>query len=112
MDNLYVCGDFFICQGLSLEEGRPQSCVSKHSEGHYFACRLQFYETGLVDKKLWPFGEDLRRRFEQTKVRAHDVVTLQSHPQLFSDMAPASQAALACCQDGTNMCMPYLSMHA
>lgn len=29
---------------------------------------MQFYETGLVDKKLWPFGEDLRKRFEQTRV--------------------------------------------
>ncbi|EIE27459.1 PEPCase 1 [Coccomyxa subellipsoidea C-169] len=27
----------------------------------------QFYETGLVDKKLWPFGEDLRKRFDQTR---------------------------------------------
>lgn len=31
-------------------------------------CCVQFYETGLVDKKLWPFGEDLRKRFEQTRV--------------------------------------------
>ncbi|KAK9814631.1 hypothetical protein WJX72_009042 [[Myrmecia] bisecta] len=27
----------------------------------------QFYEIGLVDKQLWPFGEDLRRRFDATK---------------------------------------------
>jgi hypothetical protein len=31
-------------------------------------CSAQFYETGLVDKKLWPFGEDLRKRFEQCRV--------------------------------------------
>ena len=29
---------------------------------------LQFYETGLVDPKLWPFGDDLRERFELTRV--------------------------------------------
>ena len=27
----------------------------------------QFYEKELVDKKLWPMGEDLRRRYQQTK---------------------------------------------
>ncbi|CAK0740175.1 hypothetical protein CVIRNUC_001230 [Coccomyxa viridis] len=27
----------------------------------------QFYETGLVDPKLWPFGDDLRERFELTR---------------------------------------------
>jgi len=31
-------------------------------------CALQFYETGLVDPKLWPFGDDLRERFEMTRV--------------------------------------------
>ena len=42
----------------------------------YYAClaqshtlwALQFYETGLVDPKLWPFGDDLRERFELTRV--------------------------------------------
>jgi hypothetical protein len=24
-----------------------------------------------VDKKLWPFGDDLRKRFEQTRVQPH-----------------------------------------
>ena len=27
----------------------------------------EFYEKELVDKKLWPFGEDLRKRYDQTK---------------------------------------------
>ncbi|KAL0034136.1 hypothetical protein WJX79_011096 [Trebouxia sp. C0005] len=27
----------------------------------------QFYEVALVDKSLWPFGDDLRKRFNQTK---------------------------------------------
>ena len=27
----------------------------------------EFYEKQLVDKELWPFGEDLRKRYEQTK---------------------------------------------
>lgn len=27
----------------------------------------QFYEVALVDKSLWPFGEDLRKRFVRTK---------------------------------------------
>ena len=34
-------------------------------------CALQFYETGLVDPKLWPFGDDLRERFELTRVSCH-----------------------------------------
>lgn len=29
---------------------------------------VQFYEQNLVEPKLWPFGQDLRKRFEQTKV--------------------------------------------
>ena len=27
----------------------------------------QFYETGLVPKELWGFGEDLRKKFHTTK---------------------------------------------
>ena len=27
----------------------------------------QFYETGLVPKELWGFGEDLRQKFHTTK---------------------------------------------
>ena len=27
----------------------------------------QFYETGLVPKELWGFGEDLRKKFHATK---------------------------------------------
>ena len=27
----------------------------------------QFYETGLVPKELWGFGEDLRKKFHMTK---------------------------------------------
>ena len=27
----------------------------------------QFYERGLVDESLWPFGAELRGKFEQTK---------------------------------------------
>lgn len=37
----------------------------------------QFYEKELVDKKLWPLGDDLRERYEKTKqlllkVQNHD----------------------------------------
>lgn len=40
-------------------------CETDTAEGW---CALQFYETGLVDPKLWPFGDDLRERFELTRV--------------------------------------------
>ena len=41
-------------------------CASVMLKGAW--CALQFYETGLVDPKLWPFGDDLRQRFELTRV--------------------------------------------
>ena len=54
---------------------------------------LQFYETGLVDKKLWPFGEDLRKRFDQTRVshRADSPLHMHMHNN-FTGRHPASSA--------------------
>ena len=46
----------------------PEVCELVNSEG---LRALQFYETGLVDPKLWPFGDDLRERFELTRVSCH-----------------------------------------
>ncbi len=45
----------------------------------------QFYETGLVPKELWGFGEDLRKKFHMTKsvllkVRARPVMALHLGP--------------------------------
>lgn len=48
-----------------VDAGWPQSVRMTSSE---LRCALQFYETGLVDPKLWPFGDDLRERFEMTRV--------------------------------------------
>lgn len=39
----------------------------------------QFYEKELVDKELWPLGEDLRGRFEKTKKLLLEV---QNHEDL------------------------------
>lgn len=46
----------------------PEVCELVNPEGWR---ALQFYETGLVDPKLWPFGDDLRERFELTRVSCH-----------------------------------------
>ena len=46
----------------------------------------QFYEKELVDKELWPLGEDLRVRFEKTKQL---LLKVQSHKDLLG--GPESQ---------------------
>lgn len=46
----------------------------------------QFYEKELVDKELWPLGEDLRERFENTKQL---LLKVQSHKDLLG--GPESQ---------------------
>lgn len=46
----------------------------------------QFYEKELVDSKLWPFGEDLRVRYEKTKQL---LLQVQNHEGLLS--TPDSQ---------------------
>ena len=45
-----------------------------------------FYEKELVDKELWPLGEDLRERFEKTKQL---LLKVQSHKDLLG--GPESQ---------------------
>ena len=46
----------------------------------------QFYEKELVDKELWPLGEDLRGRFEKTKQL---LLKVQNHENLLG--GPESQ---------------------
>ena len=46
----------------------------------------QFYEKELVDKELWPLGEDLRGRFEKTKKL---LLQVQDHQDLLG--GPQSQ---------------------
>lgn len=46
----------------------------------------QFYEKELVDKELWPLGEDLRERFEMTKQL---LLKVQNHTDLLG--GPESQ---------------------
>jgi phosphoenolpyruvate carboxylase len=46
----------------------------------------QFYEKELVDKDLWPLGDDLRNRFENTK---NLLLKVQNHADLLG--GPESQ---------------------
>jgi len=46
----------------------------------------QFYEKELVDKELWPLGDDLRARFEMTKTL---LLKVQNHADLLG--GPESQ---------------------
>jgi len=70
------------------------SLVSVHS----FAVAAQFYETGLVDPKLWPFGEDLRARFIQTRVRPeHFPIPWLTSCKSFLSSAPSQPSLPTAC---------------
>lgn len=65
-----------------IEDGKLETLQEMYQQWPFFSVTLdmmemvfakadprvaQFYEVALVDKSLWPFGDDLRARFQQTK---------------------------------------------
>lgn len=60
----------------------------------------QFYERELVDKKLWPLGDDLRARYEHTKKL---LLQIQNHDGLLG--TPDSRLL----QQKLNLRAPYVT---